>query len=273
MKLKFFNSILLLFFMCIMNAQNYRVFYEVSYKIDSISDKLYKKSMILDLDENIETFYSYKMYQSDSLYEENIKNRKENFGRFLDYDFAVKKNIKKKELYKYYRLSFGNIFKIREELPEFKWEILGITKKIGNFNCQKAVTVYKGRKWEAWFTSEIPIPKGPYLFEGLPGLIILIADNKSNFIFELNSIEKQKTPLIFYEENAVLISRVQLKKLYLDYYNDPFKELKLNDTKVKIENSFGGVSDPNFNEITKKKRLELKRYNNPIELSEVINYP
>lgn len=273
MNIKFLTLIIFVISNTFFDAQNYRIIYELSYKIDSNSNKMYKKNMILDIDENIESFYSQKMYQSDSLYEANIKNGKENSGRLLDYDFSIKKDIEKKELYKYYRLSFGNIFKVKEELTKSRWEISNITRKVGDFNCQKAVTDYKGRKWEAWFASEIPLSKGPYIFDGLPGLIILMNDTKNNFIFELTSIKNQNSLHVFYEENAILVNPKQLKKLYIDYYNDPFKELKLTNTKVKIENSSGGDSDPNFNIIAKKRRKELKQYNNPIDLSDIVNYP
>ncbi|MDF2832310.1 GLPGLI family protein [Chryseobacterium indoltheticum] len=270
-----FLTLLIIFVISIsfFDAQNYRIIYKLSYKTDSTSNKMYQKNMILDMNENIESFYSQKMYQSDSLYEANVKNGKENSGRLLDYDFSIKKDIDNKELYKYYRLSFGYIFKVKEELTKSKWEISNTTKKISGFNCQKAVTNYKGRKWEAWFTSDIPLSKGPYIFDGLPGLIVLISDIKNNFIFELTSIKNQNSSLIFYEGNAILVNPKQLKKLYIDYYNDPFKELKISDTKVKIENSSGGDSDPNFNIITKKRRRELKQYNNPIDLSDIVDYP
>lgn len=33
---------------------------------------------------------------------------------------------------------------------------------------QKATCDFAGRKWIAWFTTEIPIQDGPYKFYGLP---------------------------------------------------------------------------------------------------------
>ena len=50
-----------------------------------------------------------------------------------------------------------------------------------------------GRKWTAWFTTEIPIQDGPYKFRGLPGLIVKIEDETKSHCFALNGI-KNLTP-------------------------------------------------------------------------------
>ena len=56
------------------------------------------------------------------------------------------------------------------------WELIDSTKQIGNYTCQLATTVCYGRKFYAWYTSEIPLDKGPWKLSGLPGLIIYAYD-------------------------------------------------------------------------------------------------
>ena len=62
-----------------------------------------------------------------------------------------------------------------------KWEIKSERKKIGNFNCLKAIATEhlfsrKGYAYEkkitAWFIPEIALPFGPKNYSGLPGLVI-----------------------------------------------------------------------------------------------------
>lgn len=65
-------------------------------------------------------------------------------------------------------------------------------KKNGQFNLQKATARYGGRNWIAWFTEEIPISEGPYKFNGLPGLIFEIYDDKENYKFTLQQIYQIK---------------------------------------------------------------------------------
>lgn len=65
-----------------------------------------------------------------------------------------------------------NIFIIEEDIPDIKWTINSENKTIGNFTCIKAVGVFGGRTYEAWFTPQIPVSLGPYKLGGLPGMIL-----------------------------------------------------------------------------------------------------
>ncbi len=93
------------------------------------------------------------------------------------YTNIVKKDILEKNDH------FGDFLINHENL---QWEISDETKKIGGFTCNKATATLeeKGgngiftKKVEAWFTPEIPAPFGPYYYNGLPGLVIEVTDNR-----------------------------------------------------------------------------------------------
>lgn len=68
---------------------------------------------------------------------------------------------------------------------DFKWKLLSEKRIIQGYECQKATLNYAGRQWEAWFTTEIPISEGPYLFNALPGLIVKMSDTKNQHSFLL----------------------------------------------------------------------------------------
>ena len=59
-----------------------------------------------------------------------------------------------------------------EEAPELEWEMTGEHGTVASFDCQKAECDFRGRRWEAWFTPEIPVSEGPWKLKGLPGLIL-----------------------------------------------------------------------------------------------------
>lgn len=89
----------------------------------------------------------------------------------------------------YFRDNFSNQeLLVKENFKPFNWEILKDTKKIGNFVCQKATTSFRGRNYTAWFTKEIPVPFGPWKFNGLNGLILEVYDTDKVFHIVTNSI-------------------------------------------------------------------------------------
>lgn len=60
-----------------------------------------------------------------------------------------------------------------DESPDgWEWEISDSTRNVLGYECVKAFSDYHGRKWEAWFSPEIPINNGPWKLHGLPGLIL-----------------------------------------------------------------------------------------------------
>jgi GLPGLI family protein len=99
-----------------------------------------------------------------------------NFGRkSLEPNFYYNNN---KDFYFSHEYIDGEIDIIRENRKIWKWKILSNTKKIGNFICQKATTTFRGSKFTAWFTHEIPVPFGPWKAKDLPGLILELYDSK-----------------------------------------------------------------------------------------------
>ena len=105
-------------------------------------------------------------------------------------------------------------YEYSEDLSSIEWNILPETKDISGFAVQKAKTSYAGRNYTAWFTSEIPIPDGPYKFNGLPGLIIKIADKKEYYVFKLTGFKSLKDPIFDTEsdEDYLEVDKTSLGK-------------------------------------------------------------
>ena len=83
-----------------------------------------------------------------------------------------------------------------EEYPLQQWELTDELQTIQGYSCQKATCHWRGRDYEAWFTSEIPIRRGPWKFGGLPGLIVKISDAKKEYNFELVRLERTPRPIM-----------------------------------------------------------------------------
>lgn len=97
---------------------------------------------------------------------------------------------------------------VKEIRPEIKWDIKNETKNIGNMSCRKATTFFRGRNYTAWFTTEIPLPFGPWKLQGLPGLIIEAFDTNKEVYFYF---KKLKYPI---DDNVKIIKPQIQKKQY-----------------------------------------------------------
>lgn len=75
------------------------------------------------------------------------------------------------------KIMLSNVFDgkhtyVKEILPKFTWKITKQRKKIGKFNCILGETNFRGRKYFAWYTPDIPVYSGPWKLNGLPGMIL-----------------------------------------------------------------------------------------------------
>ncbi len=76
-----------------------------------------------------------------------------------------------------------------EPMVKKTWNLeLGDTTIVG-YNCKKATCNFRGRKWTAWYTLDIPISEGPWKIDGLPGMILKAVDSLNQFSFECFQIK------------------------------------------------------------------------------------
>ncbi|WP_430412718.1 GLPGLI family protein [Kordia sp.] len=167
--------------------------------------KINNASLVFDKNESF-FFWNYKI-QKDSTSidektdDENNMNLKIKFNKAIYTDSIGVfnyKNFKQRDLINRVFLS-KKLYYIKEAVPVINWEIKEETKKIANFECQKAITRFRGRSYTAWFTNKIPISDGPWKFHGLPGLILEVTDATNEIAFFFKSLEiptKAKTPNI-----------------------------------------------------------------------------
>ncbi|HIR33469.1 MAG TPA: GLPGLI family protein [Candidatus Coprenecus merdigallinarum] len=85
-----------------------------------------------------------------------------------------------------------------EEAPALEWEMTGEHGTVASFECQKAECDFRGRRWEAWFTPEIPVSEGPWKLKGLPGLILYARDTTGQYSFEAVSVTDSPEPFYDY---------------------------------------------------------------------------
>lgn len=137
------------------------------------------------------------------------------------------------------------------------WAITDDTENIAGYECHKATCNFRGRDYTAWYTEEIPIPRGPFLFTGLPGLIVKLTSSEGDYDFTLIGFQKVSNPFpmdITDNKNIEKISREDFRFLKTYYKENPVAGLANGPIKVKPEK---------LKEV--EKRLDRPRSYNPIE--------
>ncbi|MDQ1162031.1 GLPGLI family protein [Chryseobacterium sp. SORGH_AS 447] len=144
------------------------------------------------------------------------------------------------------------------------WKLINETKVINSILCKKAEVRYKGRDWNAWYTTEIPFPYGPYKFSGLPGLIVKISDKTGDYDFELvksiSSTElkgKVVTVSERYYKNSKNVTKKELSQARTNFRENARYQLE----------SMGTVFSQNQKERQKAVSTQ-KKGSNPIELED-----
>ena len=107
----------------------------------------------------------------------------------------------------------GNNSQFTEPCPPQQWKLHNETMTILEHRCQKATCHWRGRDYVAWFAPDIPIKRGPWRFNGLPGLILKLYDTGRFYTFEAVSLKNTDEPMMLYEFNYAKSTRQRVRKL------------------------------------------------------------
>lgn len=261
--------ILFILYSNVLIGQDYLIKYRIQSQIDSTNADFKMEEIATLLIENKIKSYFYtdnfatkdsvrKLVSSGKVSAFEVMSNKENLKHTRFNQHIVK------DLRKYSVDLFENILTLNYLCafqPNFQWETQPDTLTINGYLCSKAKGFFGGRNYIAWFTNEIPISDGPYVFFGLPGLIIKIYDDKEHYDFTLISLEQSmsrsflKVPssgekIINASREQVFEVRERLRTQFLDV--------------VKYEMGFDVIETP---EMQQKRKQKQKSDNNPLELS------
>ncbi|WP_234109506.1 MULTISPECIES: GLPGLI family protein [Chryseobacterium] len=287
---KFFALFLLTIFMGL-NAQETanRFFYELTFKPKKDSARMDKVMTSLDITAKKSIYQDFTIPAQDSIIKAEV-DAMEKSGAFKDLMKSVrmpKFSYKVTKEYPNMKTTFSDqIGRKRmgyDEDLKFDWKISDEKQKIGEYNAQKASTEFGGRKWTAWFSTDIPFQDGPYKFSGLPGLIVKIQDEGNNYSWELQGNKK----ITKYSEESeadkinarygmsptvIPTTREKFEKAYESFKADPIAEARPFMTAERMSMKLPG-SDMTLGEMIKEQEKRAKDYfgsnNNPIEIPAV----
>ncbi len=173
--------------------------------------------------------------------------------------------IQSTEDIQYFDSAFMSLLMYREPIIK-NWKLSNETKMINTITCKKANVTFKGRHWIAWYSPDIPFPYGPMKFNGLPGLIVKITDDRGDYDFELvKSVpaSKLKGKLISIKKSryigATETTQTKLKQAQ--------RNTQANVTGVLASYGATILQGQEMLKQREKEQEENKKYENPLELA------
>lgn len=265
-------------------AQANRFVYQVTMKSDAANKNDIKtENAYLDISQEKSLFYSENRVKRDSLMQKTFQsggaisfNRDQMEGLRTNINYSVEKD--KKDQKTYFKDRLGRDMYSYEEDRPLNWKILQETTKIGEYKVQKAETDFAGRKWTAWFTTDLPYQDGPYKFSGLPGLIVKVEDSQGDYSFDLMKNYKiAELANLSTRGNIIKVKRKDYLKQQEKYRTDPMSFMTQGGggggfSQTVVVGAAVGRGGGNRNPADMKKRMEervkdeAKKNSNPIEL-------
>lgn len=143
---------------------------------------------------------------------------------------------------------FGKPFLVKDDLVSYEWKLTGETKKIGSYNCQKAVyertvtrrsfaimsgdaeeeskmeEVQDTLKVTAWFTPDIPVSHGPRDYWGLPGLILEVNDGTTTLVCSKVVLNPEEGVELVMPTKGKVVNREEFAKIQEEKMQEMMKK-------------------------------------------------
>lgn len=195
--------------------------------------------MILRIGKNASEFFSRYTFYGDSLWNDpqgektaarltleavRTRDHSRRPGSRTTNDY-IYKNYPKGKMSTYTSLGGISCHLIQEDMPEFEWEMRDSSQVVCGYTCQLAVTRFRGRNWNAWFTLELPVSDGPWKLGGLPGLILEAYDAAGHYHYTLVGIRKKDVPPVtfynYWKKKYEKTERLDFLRMEVKSLNDP----------------------------------------------------
>lgn len=216
----------------------YRVFYKMQYVPDTtLVERKREGQTLLLVGKRYQGFLDYNAHQKDSIFNVRTKEgsgvaamgeaialgRREVFGPYLIKDYPEKgstlfqDNVMSRSRHRYI-----------DKHGDIAWELYDESREIHGYKALKATCSYRGRSYTAWYSPDIPISSGPYVFGGLPGLILQIEDSRGHYSFTLSGFHKVDTydPIYVEAKSVVETSREKVRQMKQNLADNPELVLK-----------------------------------------------
>lgn len=210
--------------------------YDYAYMKDTTKNVMSDDRLVLLVGEKMSKCYSYYSMQIDSIFASPQKD--ELLRNAINYAFKTNTDYphKRMKTYVYKNYPEGRMtvtdglvnqdYVYEDEMNNIGWSIGDSMRVIMGYQAQNATCTYRGHKWTAWFSPDIPVMDGPWKLHGLPGLVMEAYDTGRHHCFKLVGIRHTSGQPIVFSRTYVgtckfeKISREKFVKLQRKYAED-----------------------------------------------------
>ena len=195
----------------VLDRAHMKCLYRYVYTFDTLKNELRDDLLILQIGKEVSKCYSYYTFQFDSLqrtpdgakiWSELFRRATEKDGIYGDFPHVrmstyVYKNYPTGQMTITDRISSQD-YRYVDSLHTQTWTMGDSTREVLGYTCQQATADFRGRRWTAWFATDIPVSDGPWKLGGLPGLILEAYDEGQQHVFTAVGLERVKDELIIF---------------------------------------------------------------------------
>lgn len=224
-----------------------RIYYKMIYQPDPLKPSVKKTAeTFLQIGHKVSRFMDYNSFRGDSVNDTSVKAGKQS-GEYLPILMNLTRQVgfKPNILYDYpagkntfqQAVVILDVYEYTETPEKISWQLEKGDTLIQGYKCHKATCRYRGRDYVAWYADDVPIPFGPYVFGGLPGLIFKIDDTAHHYSFEINGLVN----VVFYDpiylrtgRRIIRSTRENTRKVYRNFCDNPAKAIMSTNLTIKM---------------------------------------
>ena len=189
---------------------------------------VYCQNVLIEYDnESNGKFYKNELILNDTISLWKYKNDDKTANDYNQSNQFIYKNYNKNTIYNSDGIFNQNFF-VKDTLNNLTWELTSETKNILEQKCHSATTIFRGRKYQAFYCISIRYSNGPWKFGGLPGLILEIKSTDNIYKYSaskiiLNTKRNIEIDNIFKND---FITREEFVKKFIEGFDNYIKKIK-----------------------------------------------
>ena len=203
----------------VLDRASMKCMYRATQLKDTLDVAFYEDLLILQIGPKVSKCFSYYTFQNDSLRQtpEGKRQASELFNRALadfhkhrDRSRFLNSFPRSRTVTIVYKNHPAGAITVTDGLREDQvtysdtlnaqqWTMTDSTREVLGYTCQQATADFRGRRWMAWFATDIPVSDGPWKLGGLPGLILEAYDRGDDYRYTaVRIVESGLDPVTFY---------------------------------------------------------------------------